>query len=140
MLFEPEIASLRPGTKAFKVADEQGLYLLVTPAGGKLWRFDYRFEGRQKTLAFGAYPDVSLTQAREKRDEARQLRADGIDPGEVAKERRAQSGMVADKAGHGPRLALLPDGIFEVRHGGRTIRFMEDDARQLHELLSKVFR
>jgi hypothetical protein len=55
----------------YKLADEKGLYLFVQTSGGKLWRFDYRFDGKRKTLALGAYPDISLAQAREKRDNAR---------------------------------------------------------------------
>lgn len=63
-----------------KLSDERGLFLLLTPAGGKLWRLKYRFGGREKLLALGAYPDVSLSQARDRRDEARKLVASGIDP------------------------------------------------------------
>jgi integrase len=66
--------------KPYKLADEKGLYALVKPAG-KYWRLDYRFEGKRKTLALGVYPDVSLKKAREKRDEARKLLAQGIDSG-----------------------------------------------------------
>src|SRR5512139_4144503 len=65
--------------KPFKLTDEKGLYLLVTQAG-KLWRLAYRFGGKQKTLAIGVYPTVTLKHAREKRDEAKRLLADNIDP------------------------------------------------------------
>ena len=64
----------------YKLSDEKGLYLLVQTSGGKLWRFDYRFNGKRKTLALGAYPDISLAQAREKRDNARKLLANDTDP------------------------------------------------------------
>ena len=73
--------------KAYKLADSLGLYLLVAPSGGRLWRMNYRFLGRQKTLSFGNYPDVSLAKAREKRSEAREALADGRDPAEVRKEK-----------------------------------------------------
>ena len=63
-----------------KYTDGQGMYLLVTSAG-KYWRFDYRFVGKRKTLALGVYPDVSLAKARARRQEARELLADGVDPG-----------------------------------------------------------
>lgn len=63
-----------------KYTDGQGMYLLVTSAG-KYWRFDYRFLGKRKTLALRVYPDVSLAKARARRQEARELLADGIDPG-----------------------------------------------------------
>jgi hypothetical protein len=57
------------------------LYLLVTPAGGKLWRFDYRFEGKRKTLAIGPYPEISLLEARKKLLEARTALQNNVDPG-----------------------------------------------------------
>ena len=84
-LSDTKIRTLRPKDKQFKLSDERGLYLLVTPSGGKLWRFKYRIDGKEKLLSFGAYPDVSLADARERREEARkQLAADG-DPNEIRK-------------------------------------------------------
>ena len=71
--------------KPLKLADERGMYLLVSPSGGKLWRLDYRFDGKRKTMALGRYPEIPLKQARDRRDEARKLLANGIDPGEVRK-------------------------------------------------------
>jgi len=87
-LTDLKIRSLKPGPKPRKVADERGLYLLVTPAGGRLWRFKYRFDGREKLLSMGSYPDVGLALARERRDDARRQLAKGIDPGAV---RRAET-------------------------------------------------
>lgn len=74
------VKNAKPEAKAKKVSDERGLYLLVTPTGSKLWQFKYRIHGKEKKLSFGAYPDVSLSQARELRDGARKLVAQGIDP------------------------------------------------------------
>ena len=59
-LTDVAIRQAKPGPKATKLSDEKGMFLLITPAGGKLWRFKYRFEGREKLLALGAYPAVSL--------------------------------------------------------------------------------
>ena len=67
--------------KPQKFADGGGLYLYVAPTGGKLWRMDYRFEGKRKTLSFGAYPAVGLKDARARREEAKGQIAAGIDPG-----------------------------------------------------------
>lgn len=67
--------------KPYKLTDERGLYLLVTPQGHRYWRFNYRFGGKAKTLAFGVFPDVGLAEAREKRDAARRMIAAGEDPG-----------------------------------------------------------
>ena len=69
----------------YKLSDEKGLYLFIQPSGGRLWRFDYRFDGKRKTLALGAYPDVSLADARNKRDVARKLITNDIDPSETKK-------------------------------------------------------
>jgi integrase len=78
----------KPADKPCKLSDEKGLFLLVNQSG-KYWRLAYRFGGKQKTLALGVYPDVSLARAREKRDDARKRIADGIDPGELRKATKA---------------------------------------------------
>lgn len=79
----------------YKLADEKGLYLFVQASGGRLWRFDYRFEGKRNTLAFGSYPEITLANARAKRDEARKLIANGVDPSEKRKaEKLAKAGDV----------------------------------------------
>ena len=77
----PDIKPLR---YARKISDGRGLYLLVTPNGGRYWRYNYRFHGKHKTLALGIYPDVPLAKARVRHQLARQRLADGLDPG-VAK-------------------------------------------------------
>jgi integrase len=79
-LTDISIRTAKPSEKPRKLADEKGLYLLIQPAGGRLWRLDYRFSDKRKTLALGAYPDTSLKLAREKRDDARKLLAQGVDP------------------------------------------------------------
>ena len=75
----------KPSAKPFKLADERGLYLLVPPTGSKLWRFNFRFAGKQKTLALGVYPDTSLAAARKRLAQARELLAEGIDPSAAKK-------------------------------------------------------
>ncbi len=75
------LRGLKPTGKVQKYSDGGGLYLHVSPTGGKLWRMGYRFEGKQKTLSFGAYPAVSLKDARSRREEAKEKLAAGIDPG-----------------------------------------------------------
>ena len=74
------IRNAKPGSKALKMADGGGLFLLVTPAGGKLWRLKYRVDGREKLLSIGTYPEISLSEARKRRDQARELMAQGQDP------------------------------------------------------------
>ncbi len=80
MLTETEIRSAKPREKPFKLFDERGLFILVNPDGSRWWRFKYQFETREKLLSLGIYPDVPLRRAREKRDDARRLVADGVDP------------------------------------------------------------
>lgn len=80
-LTDTAIRAIKPAAKPFKVSDAQGLYLLVSPSGSRLWRFKYRFGGKEKLLALGAYPAVSLRDARARRDEARRAVAHGTDPG-----------------------------------------------------------
>lgn len=75
------IRGAKHGPKPIKLADEKGLFLLLQPSGGKLWRLKYRFSGKEKKLSLGRYPDVPLKEARRRRDEARTIIADGIDPG-----------------------------------------------------------
>jgi len=86
-LTDTAVRKAKPGSKTARMFDERGLYLEVSPAGGKWWRFKYRFEGKEKRLSLGVYPDVSLKNARDRRDSARTLLANGVDPGA---ERKAQ--------------------------------------------------
>jgi len=79
-LTDVAIRNTKPGAKAIKLTDGAGMFLLVTPAGGKLWRLKFRIEGREKLLALGAYPEVGLGEARRRREVARELMALGKDP------------------------------------------------------------
>jgi len=79
-------------SKPYRVTDEKGLYIEVTPKGGKRWRFKFRFGGKEKLLSVGIYPDVSLKAARIKRDDLRVLVADGIDPSQVRKAEKITTG------------------------------------------------
>src|SRR4051812_36931338 len=74
------VKNARPSEKAYKLADGGGLYLFVTPQGGRLWRFDYRHESKRRTLAIGRFPEVGLADARERHSAARGLLAQGVDP------------------------------------------------------------
>ncbi|WP_024901552.1 tyrosine-type recombinase/integrase [Robbsia andropogonis] len=85
-LTDTAVKNTKPGDKPIKLFDGGGLFLLVTPAGGRLWRLKYRFGGKEKLLAIGAYPAVTLAGARKARDEARELLAAGADPGAAKKE------------------------------------------------------
>jgi hypothetical protein len=82
-LSDPACRNAKSQTKAYKLADGRGMYLLVTPAGGRLWRMKYRYAGTEKLLSFGSYPETTLKAARVKRDQARRALDGGVDPAEV---------------------------------------------------------
>jgi integrase len=94
-LTDTKVRNAKPRKVAFKIFDERGLFLLVTPGGGKWWRFRYTWAGKEKLLSVGTYPDVSLAGARKKRDEARELFADGVDPSEHRKAAKAARAELA---------------------------------------------
>lgn len=90
-LTDPAVRNAKAASKAQKLYDEKGLFLLIPPTGGKLWRFKYRFGGKEKLFALGAYPEVSLKEARAGRDDARALLRQGVDPAEKRKAEKASS-------------------------------------------------
>ena len=79
-LTDTAIKKAKPGDKPIKLSDGKGMYLLVNPAGSKLWRWKYRVLGKEKVMSLGAYPDVSLAQARDGLDKARKVLAAGDGP------------------------------------------------------------
>lgn len=89
-LSDVKIKNAKPREMAYKLADEKGLFLLITPKGAKYWRLKYRYNGKEKLLALGVYDETMLKDARDKRDEARRQLANGIDPG-LAKQAKKQS-------------------------------------------------
>ncbi len=84
-LSDAKVKNAKAQTSEYKLFDGQGLFLLVTPSGGRYWHFKYRFDGKEKGFSFGPYPEVSLVEARMRRDEARTQIAHGIDPASVRK-------------------------------------------------------
>jgi integrase len=92
-LTDTSIRNAKPSEKSIRLYDSHGLYLEVSPAGGKWFRLKYRFDGKENRMSLGVYPDVSLKDARDRRDEARKLLANGVNPGE---NRKAQKSARAD--------------------------------------------
>ena len=78
-----QVKQAKPKEKAYKLADAKGMYLQISPKGQKYWRMDYRYGGKRKTLALGVYPDISLSDARDRRDNAKQQLQNDIDPADV---------------------------------------------------------
>ncbi|BCA93910.1 integrase [Legionella antarctica] len=124
-----KVRTTKSQEKAFKLSDEKGLYLYVTPKGSRYWRMKYRFGGKEKLLALGIYPDVSLAKAREKRDEARKLLADNIDPGE---HRKVMKTATADRAANSFELVAREwfakhSVNWVASHADKIIRRLERD-------------
>ncbi|MDP9586017.1 UNVERIFIED_ORG: integrase [Burkholderia contaminans] len=90
-LTDAEIRKAKPGEKPIRLFDGGGLYLEISTAGGKWWRLKYRFGGKEKRISLGVYPDIGLKDARERRDAARKLLANGVDPGAAKKAKKAAS-------------------------------------------------
>ena len=111
-LTDTAIRSAKPRSTPFKLSDAGGLHLLVQPNGSRLWRLAYRFAGKQKTLALGSYPTVTLVKAREGRDSAKKLLADGIDPG--AQKQRDK--LAAKASGNATFKAIALEYLDNRRH------------------------
>lgn len=128
-LTDTAIRTAKPRNKPYKLADEKGMFLYITPAGGKLWRLKYRVDGKEKLLSLGAYPDVGLKDARARRDEARKLHAQGVDP---SVNRKAQKTARVERAGNSFEV-IAREWHSKYRpgwsksHAHRTLRRLEND-------------
>lgn len=121
------VANAKPKETAYDMRDGFGLLLAVKPQGGKLWRFDYRRPGtgKRNTLSLGTYPDVSLKKARERRDAARKLLADGIDPGDTRKAERIAGGETFEAVAREWFAKHSPN--WKAGHADKIIRRLERD-------------
>lgn len=129
VLTEIAIRNAKPGAKAIKLADERGLYLEVSPAGGKWWRLKYRLDGKEKRISLGVYPDVKLKEARERRDDMRKLLAAGIDP---SQQRKTQKLLRADRGANSFEAVAREwyakqANTWAQAHGDRILRRFERD-------------
>jgi hypothetical protein len=148
-LTDATIRTAKPKDRPYKMADGGGLYLYATPTGGKLWRMAYRFAGKPKTLSFGAYPYIGLREARDQRDKAKKLLANGADPSEV---KRAEKTAMksANRERDAERLAaalkearqkpivhfmLNDDGVLTFRVGGHCLSLTLDETHELRAVL-----
>lgn len=128
-LTDTAIRNTKPAEKPIKLTDERGLYLLLKPNGSRWWRFDYRYGGKRKTLSMGVYPDVSLKDARNRRDEARKLLASDADPGE---NRKAVKAAKMEHAANSLEVITREwytkySATWNASHGERIIRRFERD-------------
>ncbi|ENM2867230.1 integrase arm-type DNA-binding domain-containing protein [Citrobacter koseri] len=126
-LSDVKVRSAKPEAKAYKLTDGEGMILLVHPNGSKYWRFRFRFSGKQHLMAFGVYPETSLADARQKREEARRLVAAGIDPREhkrAVKEEQTKEAITFEsvaRAWHATNKKWSED------HSRRVLKSLEDN-------------
>jgi integrase len=97
-LSDATVRNAKPKSKPYKIADGEGLFLFVLPSGAKYWRLKYFIGGKEKLLALGVYPEITLTEARERRSQARKVLAHGNDPGELKKEAKRQATLKASNS------------------------------------------
>ena len=128
-LSDTTVKNAKPAAKPRRLFDRDGLYLEVSPGGGKWWRFKYRYAGKEKRLSLGVYPDVELKKARKRTSDARQLLADGIDP---SANRKATKAARADRAANSFEIVArewitkqMP--TWAENHGGRILARFEND-------------
>ena len=134
-LSDAAIRSLKPKEKSFKISDFEGLFLTVKSTGSKLWHFKYRIDGKEKLLSIGIYPEVTLAQARAKKDQARSQLASGQDPGEAKKDQKLQDRLrrgntfevlaldfMAKEAKEGRAAATKTKNEWLFGHGNRQLR------------------
>ncbi len=144
MLSDLAIKAAKPKSKQYRLADEKGLYLLIRHSG-KLWRFDYRIKGKRKTISFGSYPETSLATARKKRDEARSMVQDGIDPSEARQEKKQMQTEAARNTFEVVARAWFREELsgWSARHADSVIKRLEYNvfpfigSRPIAEITSK---
>jgi integrase len=128
-LSDVQVRTAKPKEKDYKLSDGQGLYLLANTTGGKLWRLDYTFASKRKTLALGNYPSISLADARQRRDDAKKLLANGVDPGAIKKALKAS--MVAETENSFETVArewhMKFSGTWSPSHTETTLRRLQAD-------------
>jgi integrase len=122
MLTETAIRAAKPREKAYKMSDERGLFLLITPTGNRWWRFKYIRFGKERGMSMGVYPDVSLAMARKRRDEARTLLADGIDPSSKRK---------AEKLANASTFRAIAEEWLDLQKGKLHVRTYDKARYQL---------
>lgn len=123
-LSDAAVRNLKPRERPYKVSDFDGLFVLVKPNGSRLWQFKYRIGGKEKLLSIGPYPETSLAQARAKRDAARSMVANGVDPSEAKQEQKRRS-QVQDRVTFAAQAREYLDKIRREGRADMTMRKLE---------------
>ncbi len=127
MLTDASIKNAKPKEKAYKLTDGEGMFLLLNPNGSRWWRFNYRIGGKHKQISFGVYPEVTLKEAREKRDEARKMLRDGIDPSQAKKAQKASDSGANSFETIAREWFAKFSPTWTPSHGDRILRRLERD-------------
>lgn len=135
---EEQISAAKVKEKAYRLFDGGGLSLLVTPTGGKLWRFKYRFNHTEKKLSLGSYPETSLEDARSNRDAARLLLDQGIDPSVCRKEDKEREKASRLESERTPSVRITFDRKIEIWKGSNVMRLTYDEAHFIVSLLKNI--
>lgn len=130
-----KVKNAKPSAKPIKLFDAHGLFLLVSPTGGKWWRLKYRYGGKEKQASLGAYPNVSLDDARVKQITLRTLLADGVDPGEHSKMEKAAQHADEARQIAATRFMLDNDGALSFRMGNRRLILTPAETVELRAFL-----
>ena len=137
-LTEKQVTSAKPADKPRCLFDGYGLCLLITPTGGKLWRYKYKFGGKAKSISFGAYPEVTLSEARELQNQARCQLEEGLDPSAVRKEQQQREKSNSLSGDSMPHITIAMDGMTEIWKGRSVVRLSKEEARFVKDLLILV--
>ena len=125
-LTDIKVRTAKPMDKQYKLTDGSGMHLLVHPNGSKYWRLQYRYDGKQKMLALGIYPEITLADARARRDDARKLLANGVDPGDKKKNDKVE----LEEARTFEQLAIewhATNKKWSEEHSRRVLKSLEDN-------------
>ena len=128
-LNDRQIRNAKPAAKPYKLADGGGLYLAVTPAGGKSWRLKYRIDGKEKLLTIGKYPAVSLLEARQAAEQARAGLARGADPAAAKQQAKAQRQAALQNTFENIARRWYADNRhrWKPNHAARLLAYLEKD-------------
>ena len=128
-LNDRQIKNAKPAEKPFKLNDGKGLYLYINTSGGKLWRFDFSYNGKRKTLSIGKYPTVSLVEARQAAENARRLLVSGQDPSEAKQQEKRERQAAALNTFESIARRWHTDNLhrWKENHAARVLRYFETD-------------
>lgn len=141
------VRTAKPTEKTVRLFDSGGLYLEISPKGGKYWRLKYRFEGKEKRLALGVYPEISLKEARSKRDEARKILREGKDPATIKQQAKLAAKRAEENAFEfiAREWITQQSGRWTPDHAERVLNSLEQDvfptlgARPVNEIETPDF-